>query len=635
MKLKSIIAMALYLSPACMCLAQEVPKPVDRNYPGIIELHVDATNVAQKIFKMHERIPVKSGAFTLLYPQWLLGAHAPADGSLAQLAGLTLSAAGHPIEWRRDPLNMHAFHAVVPAGVSTLEAEFVFLSPLEGSEGAIVMTPEMLAVHWQALVLYPAGYFAHGVMVQPTVLFPQTWQFAGALEPMGQIGQPGAEIRFKAVNLEELIDSPLYAGKYFKRIDLDPGAKAPVFLNMVADNPETLGGSPQQIEAHRALVQQAYKLFGSHHYDHYDFLMALSDDFSFAGLEHHQSGENGVRTSYFSDWDHQQAWRSNLVSHEFTHSWDGKFRRPADQLTANFNLPMQDSLLWVYEGATSYWGHVLGARSGLVEAAQMREGLAATAALYDNRVGRSWRSLADTTNEPIINQRRPLAWMSYQRAEDYYSEGELIWLDVDTKIRELSEEKRSLDDWARSFFGVQNGRHQPLGYTFKDVVASLNDVQPYDWQAFLSARLDGHGPGAPLAGITRAGWKLVYGDTPTNFSKDVEAYRKVADFYYSLGFNLDGNGRIVDVLWNSPAFKAGLSQGFTVVAVNGRAYKPESLKSAISTAKAEHQSIELLLKQAERYQTTRIDYDEGLKYPRLERIEGTPDRLEAIFRARP
>jgi predicted metalloprotease with PDZ domain len=639
MKLNSIIAMALCLSAACMCLAQEVPKPVDRNYPGIIELHVDATNVAQKIFKMHERIPVKPGPITLLYPQWLLGAHAPADGALAQLAGLTLSAAGHPVEWQRDPLNMHAFHATLPAGVSTLEADFVFLSPLEGSEGAIVMTPEMLAVHWQALVLYPAGYFAHGVMVQPTVVFPQNWRFAGALEHIGplgeQNGQPGAEARFKAVNLEELIDSPLYAGKYFKRIDLDPGAKVPVFLDMVADSPEGLNGSPQQIDAHRALVQQAYKLFGSHHYDHYDFLMALSDDFSFAGLEHHQSGENGVRTTYFSDWDHQQSWRSNLVSHEFTHSWDGKFRRPADQLTANFNLPMQDSLLWVYEGATSYWGHVLGARSGLVETAQMREGLAATAALYDHRVGRSWRSLADTTNEPIINQRRPLGWMSFQRAEDYYSEGELIWLDVDTKIRELSEEKRSLDDWARSFFGVQNGRHQPLGYTFKDVVASLNAVQPYDWQSFLSVRLEGHGPGAPLAGITRAGWKLAYGDTPTSFSKDVEAYRKVADFYYSIGINLDSNGRVVDVLWNSPAFKAGLSQGFTVIAINGKAYKPELLKSAISTAKVEHQAIELLLRQAERYQTARIDYYDGLKYPRLERIEGTPDRLETIFRPLP
>ncbi len=630
MKLNSIVVMALCVSAAASAVSQEVPKPVDKAYLGIVELNVDATDVAQKIFKVHERIPVQSGPLTLLYPEWRLGAHAPADSSLAQLAGLVLRADQQSIEWKRDPLNMHAFHVIVPAGVSAIEADFDFLTPLDGSQGAIVMTPEMLAVHWESLLLYPAGYYAHGIMMRATVAFPENWRFAGALE---LTGRSGAEAHFKTVNLEELIDSPLYAGKYFKRIDLDPGAKTPVFLNMLADSPENLEASPKQIESHRALVQQAYKLFNSHHYDHYDFLLALSDEFSFSGLEHHQSGENGVRTTYFSDWDHQQSWRSNLVSHEYIHSWDGKFRRPADQLTANFNLPMQDSLLWVYEGATSYWGHVLGARSGLVDASQMREGLAATAALYDHRVGRNWRSLADTTNEPIINRRRPLGWMSFQRAEDYYSEGELIWLDVDTKIRELSGDKRSLDDWARSFFGVQSGRHQPLGFTFHDVVASLSLVQPYDWQSFLSSRLDGHGPGAPLEGIARSGWKLVYSDTPTDFYKDVEAYRNVSDFYYSLGLTLDSTGRIVDVLWNSPAFSAGLSQGFTVIGVNGKAYKADLLKSAISAAKIDHRPLDLLLRQADRYQTTRIDYQGGLKYPKLERIEGTPDRLESIFRS--
>jgi predicted metalloprotease with PDZ domain len=623
---------AAYVAGSFAVQAQEVAKPVDRKYPGIIELHVDATDVGRKIFRVHERIPVGPGPVTLLYPQWRLGAHAPADGALAQLAGLTLSAGSRRVEWQRDPLNMYAFHASIPAGASALDADFEFLSPLEGNQGAILVTPVMLAVHWESLLLYPAGYFARGIVVRPSVKFPESWQFAGALRATAQYD---AEVTFKPVDIEELIDSPLYAGRYFKRIDLDPGAEVPVFLTMVADAPENLEASAQQIDTHRSLVQQAYKLFGSQHYDHYDFLMALSDEFSFAGLEHHQSGENGVRTSYFSDWDHQQSWRSNLVSHEFTHSWDGKFRRPADQLTANFNLPMQDSLLWVYEGATSYWGHVLGARSGLVETTQMRDSLAATAALYDHRVGRRWRSLADTTNEPIVNHRRPLGWMSYQRAEDYYSEGELIWLDVDTKIRELSGDRRSLDDWARKFFGVENGRHQPLGYTFRDVVQSLNAVQPYDWQVFLQSRLDSHGPGAPLDGLARSGWRLVYTDTPTDFFRDVEAYRKIADFYYSLGVNLDANGRIAEVVWDSPAFKAGLSEGFTVVAVNGRAYKPELLKSAIRAANSEHRPIDLLVKQAERFQTVRVDYTEGLKYPRLARIEGAPDRLEAIFRPLP
>jgi predicted metalloprotease with PDZ domain len=626
--LRPLILLAVMAAPAVR--AQQVAKPVDHRYPGIIDLQVDASNIGQRIFEVHEHIPVKAGKLTLLYPQWRLGAHAPAGYLLSQFAGLMLSANHHRLEWLRDPGDMYVFHVDIPAGVSMLDAEFQFLSPVEGSQGAIVATAEMLAVHWESLLLYPAGVYAHGVIFKASIVMPQGWKFAGALELAEQVG---AEASFKPVNLEDLIDSPIYAGKYFKRVDLDPGAKVPVFLDLVADSPGDLEATPEQIGAHRALVQQAYKLFGSHHYDHYDFLMALSDEFSFSGLEHQQSGENGVRSTYFSEWPKQQAWRSNLVSHEYIHSWDGKFRRPADQLVANFNEPMQDSLLWVYEGATSYWGHVLGARSGLVEVAQMRDGLAATAALYDHRVGRSWRSLQDTTNEPIISHRGSLAWISWQRAEDYYSEGELIWLDADSKIRELSGDKRSLDDFARNFFGVRNGTHEPPDpYTFEDVVHALNTVQPFEWATFLRARLDGHGPGAPLDGLTRSGWTLVYTEQPSEYSKDADAYRKITDFTYSLGFAVDNDGRLLNLVWGSPAFKAGLTAGFTLLAVNGRAYKPELLKTAITAAKSGNEPIELLFKKDDRFRTERIDYHDGLKYPHLQRIEGTPDRLEAIFK---
>ncbi len=605
---------------------------MDRAYPGVIELQVDATNVGQKIFAVRERIPVKPGRLTLLYPEWRLGTHAPAGVLLAQFAGLELRGNHERLEWRRDPLNMYAFHVDVPPEVTALDAEFQFLSPVEGDQGDIVATPDMLALHWEALLLYPAGFRAHGITVRATVTLPPAFQFAGALTALDQ---SGPTVHFKPVNLEELVDSPIYAGRYLRRIDLDPGAAVRVSLDLVADTAAALEAKPEQIEAHRELVRQAYKLFGSHHYDHYDFLVAESDDFSFSGLEHHQSGENGVRSTYFSDWDKQQMWRSNLISHEFIHSWDGKFRRPADQMTATFNEPMQDSLLWVYEGATSYWGHVLGARSGLVEASQMQEALAATAALYDHRAGRRWRALEDTTNEPIISHRTPLGWISWQRGEDYYSEGELIWLDADTKIRELSGDRRSLDDFARGFFGVQNGRREPLPYTFEDVVKALNVVQPFDWAAFLRARLEGHGPGAPLDGLARAGWKLVYTNEPTDYYKDVEAYHKIEDFSYSLGFAVDEEGHLAAVAWNSPAYRVGLTVGFALLAVGGRAYTPELLKTAIADAAAGAAPIELLLKQSDRYSTVRIDYHGGLKYPRLERTEGTPDRLEAIFRPLP
>ncbi len=429
-------------------------------------------------------------------------------------------------------------------------------------------------MQWNTVLLYPAGYYARDVVFKPSVTLPQDWKFGTALELSEQTG---AEAHFKPVNLDELIDSPMFAGKYFKRFDLDPGAKVPVFLNVVADRAENLETKPDQIELHRSLVQQAAKLYGSHHYDHYDFLLALSDEFSGIGLEHHQSSENGVKPNYFTEWDKSYVMRG-LLPHEYTHSWDGKFRRPADLWTPNYNVPMQDSLLWVYEGQTQYWGNVLSSRSGLMTLAQVRDSIAMTAATYDNRVGRSWRAMQDTTNDPIINRRRPLGWVSWQRAEDYYSEGELIWLDADTKIRELSGDKRSLNDFAHAFFGVEDGRHVPLTYTFEDVVKALNAVQPYDWANFLRSRLDGHGPGAPLDGLTRAGWKLVYTDTPTDYFKSAEEFRKSTDFTYSLGFSVDKEGHLANLLWDSPAFKAGLTEGATLLAVDGRGYKPELLK---------------------------------------------------------
>lgn len=616
------------LAPALLtaAAAQEISPPVDRPYPGTIELKVDATNLDQKIFRVHEQIPVKPGRLTLFYPQWLPGNHAP-TGPLTQLAGLTLSANRRPLEWARDAVNMFAFHVDVPAGVEAIDADFQFVSPIESSQGRITATTEIVGVQWNTVVLYPAGYYAHGINVAPSVVLPADWKFGTALEVAEQ---KGAQVRFKQVGLDDLVDSPLLAGKYFKRLDLDPGAKVPVFLDVVADRPENLEAKPEQIAAHRALVQQAYKLYGSRHYDRYDFLLSLSDEFSGIGLEHHQSSENGVKPNYFTEWDKAAVARGPLP-HEYTHSWDGKFRRPADLWTPNFNVPMQDSLLWVYEGQTEYWGDVLAARSGLLTPAQVRDSLAQIAATYDQRAGRSWRSLQDTTNQPIISHHGPQAWVSWQRTADYYREGQLMWLDVDSKIRELSGEQRSLDDFARAFFGVENGRRVPLTYTFNDVVAALNAVQPFDWAAFLRARLDGHGPGAPKDGLTRSGWKLVYTAERSDYLKNEEEYRHVTDFSHSLGFSVNKDGKLEDVVWDGPAFRNGLTAGAALLAVDGRSYKAELLKEAIVAAKTGKQPIELLLKKDDRYRTVRIDYHDGLKYPHLARIDGTPDRLEAIL----
>ena len=620
----------------CVAIARaDVPAPADVAYPGTLALGVDATDLDHRIFRVHEEIPVAAGPLTLLYPQWLPGTHAP-EGPIDKLAGLSISGGGQAIAWKRDPVAVYAFHVEVPAGVAKLDVDFDFLSPQDPNQGRIVMTPDLLNLQWNTVALYPAGYYASRITVAPRVRLPKGWQFGSALEVVDGVADEASAdgtVRFKPVAFDTLIDSPLYAGRHFKRVDLSPGAKVPVHLNLVADDAKDLDFKPDQMKLHRNLVEQAKKLYGSQHYDHYDFLFALSDKLGDIGLEHHRSSENSADPDYFSKWDKHAPGR-DLLPHEYTHSWNGKFRRPADLTTPDFNLPMQDSLLWVYEGQTQYWGFVLAARSGLWDAAQARDAIALVAARYaDNRPGLRWRNVQDTTNDPIIAQRRPLAYGNYQLSEDYYSAGQLVWLAVDAKLRELSHEKRSLDDFARAFFGGDDGGHVVKTYTFDAVVAALNGVAACDWAAFLRARIDAHAP--PLDGLAASGWKLAYTDQPSAFQASNETERKAVDFSTSLGITLGSkDGRIADVRWNGPAFNAGVAPSGSLIAVNGHEFTPERLQDAIKAAKGGSAPIDLLIKTADEYRSVRVDYHDGLKYPHLERIAGTPDRLDAILAPR-
>ncbi len=633
------VALAALMSVSGLTHAQPMPGPAApqieaaRDVPyeaGSIKLAVDATDNDRRIFSVQETLPVSAaGPLTLFYPAWLPGNHAP-RGPIEQLASLMITADGQPVAWSRDPVNVYAFHVTVPEGAKALDIRFQFLSPTDRSMGRVVVTPDMLNLQWNAVALYPAGYFARQIMVEPTLRLPEGWQLGTALETASREGDL---VRFKPVNFDTLVDSPIFAGRYFRQIDLDPGAAVPVRLNIVADRPSQLEATADQIGVHRTLVQQAYKLYGSHHYDHYDFLLALSEKMSGIGLEHHRSSENATSATYFTEWDKSAAGR-DLLAHEFTHSWNGKFRRGEDLWTETFNTPMRNSLLWVYEGQTQYWGNVLAARSGLQTKQQGLEALAMTAAIYDNRVGRAWRAMSDTTNDPIMAARRPISWRSWQRSEDYYSEGQLIWLDADTLIRELSGGKKSLDDFAKAFFSVDNGSYVPKTYRFEDVVTTLNGVQPYDWATFLKARLDGHGPGAPLDGLTRGGYRLVYRPVPTEFFKAAEGRRKSVDLTYSIGVVLDKDGTMADVAWDGPVFKAGLIQGAQIIAVGGVAYEADLLKAAITAATDPAKPVELLVKSGDRYRSVKLTYQGGLRYPRLEPIAGAPTRLDDIYTAR-
>lgn len=612
--------------PQPTALPPPIPAPRDVAAPGMIRLEVDASDTDRRIFRVRETIPAKAGPMILLFPSWLPGNHAP-SGELEKLAGLVIKAGGKTIPWRRDAIEAAAFHIDVPGGASSVTAEFQFVSATTEAQGRVVQTAEMVNLQWNSVLLYPAGYFARRVMVEPSVKLPKGYKYGVALETASF---DDGVAKFKPVDLDTLVDSPMFAGRYYRQIDLDPGGRSPVRLNIVADSPEMLEATPEQIEIHRELVRQADRLYGARHYNHYDFLLALTDRLGGIGLEHHRSSENSHPPTYFTSWDGQAPGR-DLLAHEYTHSWNGKYRRPADLWTANFNVPMRASLLWVYEGQTQYWGNVLAARAGLISREQGLEALAMVAATYDATIGRTWRPVVDTTLDPLISDRAPQGWRSWQRSEDYYQEGQLVWLDADTLIRERSGGKRSLDDFAKTFFGVGDGSWTPNTYTLEDVAAALNRVEPYDWAAFLKTRIYDVAPKAPLDGLTRGGYRLVFTDTPTSYWRDSEARRRGGiDLTYSLGMALNGAGDLTSVLWDGPAFKAGLALGVKVVSVNDQAYDGGKLKAAITAAKTGG-PLRLLIKRGEAYETVNLDYRGGLRYPRLERIAGAPDRLSEIY----
>jgi predicted metalloprotease with PDZ domain len=612
--------------PQPIPLDSRIPAARDVPYPGTMTVEIDATDTARAIFRVRQTIPIPgAGPLTLLHPEWLPGNHA-ARGPIASLAGLRVTAGGRQIPWRRDPLDVYAFHVDVPSGVRELELEYLHLSPTESGQGRIVMTPDMLNLQWEKMTLYPAGYFVRNIPVRASVTYPAGWQAATSLDVATRAGN---RITYQTVPYETLVDSPVFAGRHFRTFKLTED----VNLNVMADRPEDLAASPEQIAAHRRLVEQAEKVFASRHYDQYEFLLALTRQLGGIGLEHLRSSENSRPRDYFTDWNSKSAGR-DLLPHEMTHSWNGKYRRPEGLWTPDYRTPMQNNLLWVYEGQTQFWGNILSARSGLMPAEDVKAELARTAAYYDILPGRSWRPVVDTTFDPIINARRPQPFSSFQRSEDYYSEGMLIWLDVDSIIRERTGGRRSIDDFAAAFFGVNPGSEGTLTYSFDDVVQTLNGVAPYDWRGYLTQRVEQTGP-APLDWIGRAGYRLVYTETPTPYFAGREKARELVDLTYTLGLTLGKDGAITSVAWDSLLFNEGITTGWTIVSVNGRTYSADELKSAITAAKANRQPIQLMLKKGDLFRTVSLPYYGGLRYPTLERVGTGPSSLDALLAPRP
>lgn len=599
------------------------------NAPTVI-ISVDATHAPRKIFHASLKIPAAPGDLTLYYPKWIPGEHAP-DGPVVDLAGLFFKANGQPLKWRRDLLDGFTIHVDVPAGVNQIDAELDFLSPAtleSGFSAGSSATDKLAVISWNQVLLYPKGWKSDDINYTASLKLPEGWKFG---TPLPIASQSGNEIHFATASLTTLVDSPVITGEFLKIVPLaqDPLTE----MDIAADSAAALEAPAEVWDHYKSLVEQAQKLFGAHHYRDYHFLYTLSDHVAHFGLEHHESDDSRVGERDLVD-ETGRKLSASLLPHEYVHSWNGKYRRPYDLATPDYQQPMQDDLLWVYEGLTNYLGFVLSARSGLLTTEQDRDDLAITAAELDHLPGREWRNLQDTADAAPQLYFAPQSWYSWRRGTDFYSEDTLNWLWADVIIRQQSKGKKSIDDFCHLFHGAPSTGPALRTYTFDDVVNALNEVVPYDWRSFWTDRLTNHGPRAPLGGIDGGGWKLIYNDTPSEMMSAAGGMFHFVPAGLALGLSVREDGGITDTIETEVAAKAGIGPGMKVVAVNGRRFSPDILRDAIKAAKGSSTTIDLLVENTDYYKTYKLDYHEGEMYPHLVRDESKPDLLTEILKSK-
>jgi predicted metalloprotease with PDZ domain len=588
-------------------------------------LRVDATDAPRNILHSVVTIPVAPGPVTLVYPKWIPGNHRP-TGPIQNLTGLHIRANGQDLSWQRDLVDMWAFHIDAPPGVSELEVSFDTLTYNGKSSAA---SSKVLDLNWNQVVLYPKDTPTDAVQVQPSIQLPDRWKFGTALRPSSQSGNI---TEFQQVSLTRLVDSPLIAGLWFRQVQLSGPGESPVHvIDMVGESQESLEITDKDVASYKQLVAETGKLFGARHYEKYDFLWTLSDQTAHHGLEHHESSDNGTEEDVFSNPDSHDL-EADLLPHEFVHSWNGKYRRPAGLATPHYQEPMKGDLLWVYEGLTDYLGNILAARTGLRSPEQFRENLAYTAAMLDHRAGRTWRPLQDTATSVQILFTAPPQWANWRRSADYYPEGYLIWLEVDALIRRQTKGQKSLNDFCRIFYGGQSGPPTVVTYKFEDVVAALNQVTPYDWARILRERLDSKSPHAPLGGIENGGWKMVYNDRKNATMEASEKTSENVDLSFSLGLILTKEGDIRDAIPGSPAYAAGLGPGMKLIGVNGRKWSKDVIRAELKAGVHSSQPLALLAENGDYLTTYQVDYHGGEQYPHLVRVEAQADVLGEIIK---
>ncbi len=593
-----------------------------------IAIRVDASEAPNHLLHAHLTIPASPGPLALFYPKWIPGEHGP-TGPIGGLTGLRFTANGSPVAWQRDPVEMYEFHVDVPAGAAALDVDLDYLIPPPGTNftAGASASPRLAVLNWNTVLLYPQTPNSDAIQYEPALRIPAGWKYATALETVSA----GAEIRFEAASLTTLVDSPVQMGVNLKNVTVPNSTPYRHTINLASENSFALETPSDFATRYGRLVDEASALFGANHYRHYDWLFTLSNQVEHFGLEHHESSDDRTNESAITD-EESRKWVSTLLAHEFVHSWNGKYRRPAGLATPSYEKPMTGELLWVYEGLTNYLGELLPYRSGLLSAEEYRDQIAADAGQMAEHVGRTWRPLIDTAVAAQVLYGSGGAGTAWRRSTDFYPEGSLIWLDVDMTIRSLTGGKRSLDDFCRAFYGGSSGHAELRPYTFDDLVSALSSVAANDWRSFLNQRLTSISATPPVGGIENAGWRLTYSTQPNLAIQHFEHANKTINLNDSLGFTSRENGGIGDVIPNSPAARAGIVSGSRIIAVNGRRYSSDALRDVVKASTTSTTPIELIVESGEFYTTVRIPYTGGIRYPHLERVTGKPDLLEALGR---
>jgi predicted metalloprotease with PDZ domain len=621
-----LCGLAIVLLGASLAWGQRTNQP-----PGPIRMQVDATQVAHKVLHAELSIPAEPGPLTLYYPKWLPADHSP-DGPIWNVAGLNFSAAGEPLPWSQDSVDMYSFHLRVPAQKHsvTVRLDFLLSAPGPTIDFSAAGSAKLFVLMWNQVLLYPAGWPVHSLTAEPRLRLPSGWKFSTAL-PVSE--KSSTDITFRPVALDLLVDSPVQSGEYMKVVPLTPGENPAHEIDIAAENPSALDLPPEMIEKYVRLVREAQALYQSHHYREYHFLLTLSDNVMGLGQEHHESSDDRVPANAISD-ANQRLLGADLFPHEFTHSWNGQYRRAEGLTTADYQQPMKGDLLWVYEGLTSYLGTVLAARSGLWNRDQARESLALIASTLEHRAGRNWRSLENTSRAAQILYFAPSEWVSYRRGTDFYAESVLLWLEADVTIRKLTQGKRSLDDFCRLFLGGPDVTPDIKTYTFDDVVMAMNETAGHDWRAFFRDRLDSTSAHAPLGGLTGGGWRLDYSDEPNPMISASQAAHGLGDYTSSLGLLVRADGTIQDAIPGMPAYQSGMSPYMRIVGVNRRQFSLDGLNSAIAESKSQSAPLVLLVSNTGVLETHEIAYHGGLRYPHLVRSGSETDYLTEILKPR-